>query len=246
MRRLLLGAAALIAVVLLPAGRDASAMPTSSACDRSSSLAGYRTRGHALRGDLDGDRKADRVTVRANVKRPPRCRFVLVVETGRGGVVVLPVKPLPWFLAVNNPRLTLLAEIDGRAGLEAVVELSWPPASVVYRPGAVFTMRERRLVRMRYDVEAKLPDDVFPFYDEFPVGVNCGAQPGTVVVTRGGLAKRGRDDRHYDITRSLYRAAGTRFVLLRRTKYRVGIRERIEQRWPELRGPFLSCPHQVR
>jgi hypothetical protein len=193
-------------------------------------------------GDVDGDGKADRVTIRKDRERPVRCRHVLVVEGG--STQVAPVQPVPWDGALADPRLVLLAEIDGQPGLEPVVELT--PAAV-YRPGSVFTMREGTLLQMQFDAEAKLPDDLFPFDDEFPAGTDCAGEPGMIVVTFGGLAQRGADDSHYDITRSFYRAAGTRFERLRRERFRVGISLDETRRWPELRGrPFVSCPHRVR
>jgi hypothetical protein len=204
-------------------------------CD--GTLAGYLTKGKALAGDVDGDGRSDRVTLRAGARQPPRCRHVLVVETGPGSTAVGIVKPLTW--PGTDPQLLLLAQIDGHPGLEPVVELS--PAAV-YRPGAVFTMRRAELVRMRLEAEDKVPEDLFPLDDEFPAGVNCARRPGTIVATFGGLAKHGADDRHFDLTRSLYRAAGTRFEVVRRERFRVGIHGEAGRRWPELRGrPFISC-----
>lgn len=165
---------------------------------------------------------------------------MLVVETGAKRVAAA-VKPLSW--PGTDPQLRLLAEVDGQAGLEPVVELS--PAAV-YRPGAVFTMREGKLVRMRLQVAANLPDDLFPIDDEFPAGVDCAAKPGTIVATFGSLAKGGTDDSHFDITRSFYRADGVRFEVLRRERFRIGIGAAATQRWPELAGdPFVSCSARV-
>ena len=82
--------------------------------------------------------------MRVDKKRPARCRYVLVVRMRAGTAVSARVKPLPW--PGTDPRLLLLAEIDGRAGVEPVVALS--PAAV-YRPGAVFTVRHGELARMR-------------------------------------------------------------------------------------------------
>jgi hypothetical protein len=226
-------------VALLPAcGSDAT---VERACDvEGSALAAYRIKGSELLGDVDGDGTADRVTLRRSETRPTRCRHVLVVERGEETAVV-PVKPLPW--PGTNPELLLLAEIDGREGLEPVVALS--PANV-YEPGAVFTMREGELLRMRREVEAQLPEDLFPFDDEFPAGVDCAAKPGTIVATSGILADRERDDRHWDVTRSFYRAVGTRFELLRDDDFLVEVGPGAAQRWPELRStPFLSCPGRV-
>jgi hypothetical protein len=95
---------------------------------------------------------------------------------------------------------------------------------------------------MRLQAEDKLPQDIFPLEDEFPAGVNCAGKPGTIVATFGGLARHGTDDRHFDLTRSLYRAVETRFEIVRRRRFRVGIHGEAERRWPELGGrPFVSC-----
>ena len=109
-----------------------------------------------------------------------------MVESSGGTTIVAPVAPLSW--PGTDPELRLLAEVDGRAGLEPVVALS-PEA--VYRPGAVFTMREGGLRRMRLiGIEPSIPDDLFPFDDEFPAGVDCTAEPGSIVVTFGAREQR--------------------------------------------------------
>ena len=190
-------------------------------------------------GDVDGDRRPDRATLRADAAHPARCRDVLVVELAGGSVVVAPVKPLSW--PGTNPKLLLLAEIDGRAGLEVVITLS--PANV-FRPGAVFTLRQGELTRMR--VERRYTPELFPFYDEFPAGVDCAGEPGSIVITLGDLADAGKDDSHWDVTRSFYEAADLRFELVRRQAFRVDVGPEASERWPEVRGrPFLSCPNRV-
>ena len=198
-----------------------------------------RIKGKELVGDVDGDGSPDRVTLRADAKRPARCRHVLVVEPAGGDTAAAPVKPLPW--PGTNPKLLLLAEIDGNDGVEAVVTLS--PANV-FRPGAVFTLRQGDLARMR--VERRYTPELFPFYDEFPAGVDCAGKPGSIVVTLGDIADGGKDDSHWDVTRSFYQAADHRFELVRRQAFRVEVGPEAKQRWPEVRGrPFLSCPDRV-
>lgn len=198
-------------------------------------------RGRTLVGDLDGDGRTDRASLRVDRRLPLRCRYLLVVDFPSGDSAVVVVKPVPW--PGTDPRLRLLAQIDGREGLEAAVALS--PAAV-YKPGALYTIHQGALARMRRDVEPKLPDDVFPFADEFPAGVNCAGKPGTIVVTVANLADDGRDDRHWEITRSFYRAARTRFALIRTEGFRVEVGPTAQRRWPELRGePFTTCPDRV-
>jgi hypothetical protein len=199
----------------------------------------YRTKGEELTGDVDGDGAGDRVTVRVDETRPARCRYLLLVELAGGISISAPVRPLAW--PGTDPEVLLLAEIDGRPGLEPVVALS-PVA--VYRPGALFTVSDGRLERMR--LKGTETPELFPFYDEFPAGVDCGREPGTIVVTLGTLAEGGSDDSHWDITRSLYRAGGVRFEPLGDERFRVEVGPDAGRRWPEVRGkPFLSCPGRV-
>src|SRR6266545_293637 len=66
----------------------------------------YRARGKELVGDVDGDGRGDRVTLRADERRPAPCRYVLVVEFSTGVAVVAPVRPLSW--PGTDPVLLLL------------------------------------------------------------------------------------------------------------------------------------------
>lgn len=178
-----------------------------------------------LVGDVDGDGGDDRVEL---------CGRELVVE----GIGSAAIEPLEW--PGTSPRLLLLAEVDGRPGLETVVEMS--PANV-YEPGAVFTVRDDELVRMRF--EGGGVPDLVPLDDEFPAGVDCAGRPGRIVVTSGDLARG--TDRFWRISRFVLQASRTRFELVRRTWFRVRVGPEAERRWPELGGhPFRSCPATVR
>lgn len=197
----------------------------------------YRIKGKALVGDVDADGTRDRVTLRVDGTRPARCRHVLVLQIAGGRTVVATVPPLPW--PGTDPQLLLLVEIDGRPGLEPMITLS--PAAV-YRPGAVFTLSQGKLLRMRLE-RAPVPE-LFPFYDEFPAGVDCAGQPGTIVVTQSRIADE--DDGRWDVTRSFYRVAGARFGLVRDEQFQVEVGPEAGQRWPEVRGdPFVSCRGRV-
>jgi hypothetical protein len=207
--------AALLAVVLAGCGgttRSATApaveaKPAKPGCD--GTIKGYRTRGEALRGDVNGDDSADRVTLRADRRRPPACRRVVVVETG-SKTIATAVRPLPW--PGTAPRLLLLAEIDGRSGVEPVVTLS--PANV-YRPGAVFAARHGRLVRLRLS-----GGNLFPLADEFPASTDCAGEPGRIEVITSQVAQ---DDSYWDVERSVYRARGRRFKRLRTERFRAPV-----------------------
>lgn len=221
-----------------------SSSPTCEGVERAESdvLATYRTKGKELAGDLDGDGKPERVTLRVDGSRPPRCQYLVVVEFATGSAVAAPVKPLEW--PGTDPKLLFLAQIDGRPGVEPVIALS--PANV-YRPGAVFTLHDESLVRMRRQgVDPGELGELFPFYDEFPAGVDCAGERGTIVVTSGDLAENGRDDRHWDVTRSVYRAAGELFELVGEQEFRIEVGPEAQQRWPEIRGdPFPTCLERV-
>jgi hypothetical protein len=190
-----------------------------------------------LTGDVDADGRRDRVTLRVDRRRPARCRHVLVVETGAGAAAVARVKPLPW--PGTDPRLQLLAAIDGRPGVEPVLAMT--SRAAVYRPGAVFTMRDGELVRMH--LAGARPPDLLPFSDETPSGVDCTGRRGRIVVTVGTVAE---NDAYLDLRRAQYRAAGARFELIRTARFRVRVGSEAKRRWPELGGdPFRTCPGRV-
>ena len=232
-RPVLLGG--LVAAVLV--GCQSEPAKQVATCEGADGAATYRTKGKALVGDVDGDGTGDRVTLRVDKPRPARCRHVLVVQLAGGETAVATVPPLPW--PGGDPQLLLLAEIDGRSGLEPAVALS--PANV-YRPGVVFTLSRGALRPLRRE-RAAVPEFVH-FYDEFPAGVDCAGQPGAIVVTHSRISDRG--DRWWEVTRSFYRAAGTRFVHVRDALFEVEVGDEATRRWPEVRGdPFLSCPGRI-
>ena len=171
-------------------------------CDND--LTGYRVKGKALHGDVDGDGRGDRVTLRVDRRRSRACRYIVVAKK-----VATPVEPLPW--PGTRPRLLLLAEIDGRAGVEAVVTLS--PANV-YRPGAVYAFRRGSLMRLRLG-----RGNLFPLDDEFPTETDCSGD-GEIEVITSQVAK---DDSFWDVTRTRYRARGMRFRRLSSERFRAPV-----------------------
>jgi len=75
-------------------------------------------------------------------------------------------------------------------------------------------------------------------------GTDCAGRPGTIVVTHSRIADGG--DRFFEVTRSFYRAAGTRFAFVRAERFLVDVGSEAGRRWPEVRGdPFLRCPDRV-
>jgi hypothetical protein len=204
--------------------------------------ADFRVTGKELVGDVDGDRRPDRVTLRESLRRPKACRRAVVVEPAVGELMAARVAPLSW--PSTDPRLLLLADIEGRPGLEPVVALS---PGAVFRPGAVFTVSDGDLARMRLkgNDSGSLPN-LFPFYDEFPTGVDCTDTSGEIVVTVSQFAPPGNDSM-FGITRIFYRSDHATFRLVDEKEFVVDCcNEEAKQRWPETADdPFRRCPGRV-
>jgi hypothetical protein len=193
--------------------------------------------GPAIGGDVTGDGRDDRASILGNEDAPPRCRYFVALAT-EGEMIVAPITPIEWMPDV--PSLLMGAEIDGQAGLELVVDFGGPGHP--HRTGQVFSFDGRWLVQMRTERSEVGYPMLFPLGGEFAAGVDCAEEPGTIVVTVGGLADGGNDDRHYDITRTFYRAAGAVFVQTREENHTVEVGTQSE-RWPELADdPFRTCP----
>jgi hypothetical protein len=192
-----------------------AASPATARCD--GDLAGYHVKGKALHGDVDGDGRADRVTLRVDRRRPRACRHIVVARK-----LAAPVRPLPW--PGTAPRLLLLAEIDGRPGVEPVVSMS--PANV-YRPAAVLAARNARLVRLRLG-----RGNLFPLDDEFPTSTDCTGDSGEIEVVTSQVAA---DDSYWDVTRSRYRVRGRRFRRVSRERQRAPVGSDVTGK------SFLSC-----
>lgn len=221
-----------------PSPSEAEPSPSETertSCDQSDSSLpqSYRASGSTLKGDVDGDGDRDEVYLASDQARPERCRNVLVVDSMNGRRAAAAIPPVDW--PTTGPELLLLAEIDGAEGVEPVIVLS----EVGFEPGYVFTMSSGSLERMR--LGGGRHEDYFPFYDEFPAGTDCATEPGHIVITTSRISKLG--DTHYDVTRSFYRASGSRFELESQDEHTVEVaRGEAERLWPEVRGqPFRSC-----
>jgi hypothetical protein len=202
----------------------------------------YQVKGTELSGDIDGDGSAERVTVNGDDDKPERCRYMIVVESADGQKVGDVLARLPWqgWFGVD-PQPLALAQIDGRPGLEVVIDIT-PMA--VYRPGAVYTMGGGELESMR--LGGRRYGELFPIYDEFPAGSDCIEESGTIVVSDSNLADGGADDSHWDVTRTFYQANGTLFERVDREEYVVEVGPPSQLQFPELRGKaFISCPDRI-
>ena len=199
--------------------------------------------GKELRGDVDGDGRRDRVRQYVSSDRPKRCNRLVVVRTASRDVMTARIKPVGW--PSTDPKLRILAAIDGRRGLEIVVSLSPPPA--VYRPGSVYAVIQEHLALMRVSRERRQNAHLLPFYDEFPAGVDCAHNFGEIVETRSIFAPGGNDS-VYRIIRTVYRARGERFLPITKESLVVDCCDgTVAERWPETRDrPFRTCAGIVR
>jgi hypothetical protein len=222
--------------------------PARSTCPSDSVLAGedvpdgYRPVGRWGGGDVLGDGHAARARIFEDPARPLRCSYILVVEHPGGSVYQAPIRVYKWLPVV--PSILFSAEIDGRPGLEIVIDLGG--AGHPHRSGQVFTYEPGGPTATSGSIvamELRPPQGVpilFPLGGEFAAGVDCLPEPGTIVVTVGGLAEGG--DTHYDITRTLYVAEEDTFVEVSSESFTVPVGEQ-DERWPELADdPFRSCP----
>jgi hypothetical protein len=202
--------------------------------------ASYRPVGDSLEGDLRGDGRSTRALILGDEERPLRCRYFLVVGYPEGAASYAPIeaaKSLPY----DVPSLLMAVEIDGQSGLEVVVDFGGPMHP--HRTGQVFTFEGAALVATRFEPAQLdgIPPILFPLGGEFAAGVDCAGEPGAIVVTLGDLAEGGTDDRHFEVTRTFYRAEGGRFVETRRETHTIEVGTEGE-RWPELADdPFRSC-----
>ena len=202
--------------------------------------ASYRPVGDSLEGDFRGDGRSTRAVTLGDEERPLRCRYFLAVGYREGTASYAPIEAAE-SLPYDVPSLLMAVEIDGQPGLEVVVDFGGPMHP--HRTGQVFTFEGSALVATRIEPAQLegIPPILFPLGGEFAAGVDCAAEPGAIVLTVGGLAERGTDDSHYDVTRTFYRAQGGRFVETRRETHTIEVGTEGE-RWPELADdPFRSC-----
>jgi hypothetical protein len=201
----------------------------------------YRPVGPAVTGDVLGDGRDARLQMFEDPAQPLRCRYVLVVDHPSVAYLV-PIRTFEWL--PDQPTILMTAEIDGQPGVEIVLDIGGPGHP--HRSGQVFTYEPRgvpgeqgAVVPMRLKPPQGLPI-LFPLGGEFAAGVDCIGEPGTIVVTVGGLAPGG--DTHYAITRTLYVAEQGTFREVSTESFTVPVGEQ-DERWPELADdPFRSCP----
>lgn len=110
-------------------------------------------------GDITGDGRGDHLDLRLDEERPKSCRAFLVLAAP--AKVFVARIPSPDLGLPITPRLVALAEIDGIAGLEVIVDLVPSPVHPYYEArGPVLHPldEETHLVPFGEDPAARYPE----------------------------------------------------------------------------------------
>jgi hypothetical protein len=158
-----------------------------------------------LRGDVDGDGRADTVAIAEDKSAGLRCRFAVVVLSAQRSYVL----PLGrwWILKPGDvigqpwPLIRLLARVDDRRGAEILVALSHGAS---FEQGELVTLREGELRRIR------LPKNTPLDYGSIaPTGVNFDcASAGSGRVVRAWYSARNAQGSRWQYALDFYRLKG--------------------------------------
>ncbi|MGH2752973.1 MAG: hypothetical protein ACRDLB_00940 [Actinomycetota bacterium] len=219
-----------------PSDQTAPASPTAtdvSACpNQDDAIAGAGDR-PSLTGDVDGDGADDVVTIALDEAGPRGCTAFLIVATGFRNSSV-PIDQEGMSTEVGFPALVRLAEIDGQAGLDVIVNLV---AGASTQFAGVFTGGGEP-ERLRFEQPTE-------FGDLFPTGSSVGhleasdcIGPGAIVISEA--VPKGAQ---YQVTRTAYVVVDGKLAPQEEgvTTERLPL-DRLD-RFPEFRAsPFGSCP----
>jgi hypothetical protein len=184
-----------------------------------------------LRGDVDGDRRADTVLTRARWIDDSTCTAQLVVRTDRE-TFKRAIDPISGSM-IAPPGLTGLIKLDRRPGLEIGVVV-WLGASTGFMD--VYALRGGTgLVRLSsepFDYAGSLVQRS---------GVDCARTHGSLVVSSHAVFRL--VDNRYHVTRDFYADHGSRLVLRPALQERARVRFMQLNRFPEFASavPFPSC-----
>lgn len=188
-----------------------------------------------LRGDLDGDGRAETVWLAIDDGAEAGCQVFLTVASGPQLRSVPIVQP-ELNLALAPPSVIGMARVDPEPGLEVVVDLVIGAST---RFVGLFGMQGEDLTRIGFDGPGTLPRDLFAYGGSVAHidGVDCARPLGTVVVTNATP----RAER-YTVVRRYYRMShGGSTLLSQRTERRV-VPPKALNRFSELASPpFAGC-----
>ena len=164
--------------------------------------------GGEVAGDVDGDGADDGAYLVLDEDGGPGCRTFLVVETG-AGTLVAPTSDEGVEHALQAPRINSLVQVDGEGGSEVLVDLEQGASTQFV---GMFTVSGGALERVR--VQGPAPSgDLFPYGGS--VGhieaTDCGADPGSVVVTTASPVGR-----RYEVRTTSYEMVGAELRLVTR------------------------------
>jgi len=198
-----------------------------------------------LRGDIDGNGSDDPVRIYLDRSSDAGCRAFVVVETEE----VVASEPI-WEIGreggLPQPRLNSLAQIDGRPGLEILVdELAGASTQFV----GAFTFVDGALERIEpaepgEDLWAGAAQGVFPYGGS--VGhveaVDCVGDGEIVVsVALPGGTPRKVERGIYTVTRRFFEVSGTELLAMRTEEEEVAFE--FGETYPEFgSSPFGGCP----
>jgi len=187
----------------------------------------WHPRGAALRGDVDGDGQAERVVI--EYRGRPSCDFRLIA-----GSLVARVRPRICddkpgeVYSGPDPHVAVLANLDGRRGLEVVVQLGH---SAHTEFGDLWAVRNERLRRFAG------PEAHIDYGGSVGTGshfVDCARRPGLVLMSTYVY-------RPTRVVRRWYRARALRLRLVRTRSIRWPEDKPVtfhEFRYPQ---PFPTC-----
>jgi hypothetical protein len=185
----------------------------------------------SLTGDIDGDGRLDRVTVRYDPQASASCPFLVAVTTGTS-VLAAPLAVTGRYSTQPLPALNRLARVP-RRGLAIAVDVSSGSA----RWAAVFVVADGRLSQVKLASGAFDGAFVYSGALMHDYGVDCfgGGRSGRLVVS----GWRQVYPKPIQVDRTVYRLVGAQ---LRRVRSTHGTAAR-PPRYPELRGSglFTSC-----
>jgi hypothetical protein len=194
--------------------------------------------GGELTGDVDGDDQTDSVSLSLDESGEVGCEAFLVIDTGESRVA-----GSIWEVGAQGglpqPRLHGLAQVDGEAGLEILVdEVAGASTQFV----AVYTYDEGLVEKIE---PRGVPDGLFAYGGSVGhiEGAGC-ASGGDIVVSQAipGGTRRSLNRSLYDVTRRYFTRVGEAYTRERVERHRAVPLKDLD-RFDEFgSGPFGNCP----